>query len=113
MKNNIYLLVAFVSVFAVSCKKVLAPDTPSAFTPDYVFGTEDQAKKAVNNVYAFFNADAFTSRVSNNYAGNTDIEAGGVSSAPDGSRRDIWSFETTTSNSENSSGLEQCLRCHQ
>ncbi|MEO6732938.1 MAG: RagB/SusD family nutrient uptake outer membrane protein [Ferruginibacter sp.] len=100
MKNKIYLIAAAVSLFAVSCKKILQPETPSAFTQDYIFSTEADAKKAVNGVYALFNTDAFTSRVSNNYAGNTDVEVGGVATGTDGARRDIWSFEATASNSE-------------
>src|SRR6185436_16553530 len=100
MKKNIYIIAAFVSLALVSCKKILEPETPSQFSQEYIFSTETDAKKAVNGVYALFNQDAFTSRVSNNYCMNTDVEAGGVSAAPDGSRRDIWSFETTTANSE-------------
>src|SRR5688572_22805040 len=100
MKRNIYLFAAVVSLFPVSCKKILQPETPSSFNQEYIFSTEADAKKAVNSVYALFNGDAFTSRVSNNYAGNTDIEAGGVAAAPDGSRRDIWSFEATSANNE-------------
>ena len=52
------------SMVFVSCKKVLEPDTPSAFTQQYIFGNVDDAKKAINGVYALFNQDAFTSRVS-------------------------------------------------
>src|SRR6187549_74418 len=100
MKNKILILAVLISLFSVSCKKILQPETPSSFTQDYIFSTEADAKKAVNSVYALFNADAFTSRVSNNYAGNTDVEAGGVAAAPDGGRRDIWSFEATPANTE-------------
>ncbi|MES2772796.1 MAG: RagB/SusD family nutrient uptake outer membrane protein [Bacteroidota bacterium] len=100
MKNSIYLIAAAVTLFSVSCKKILQPDTPSSFNQEYIFSTEVDAKKAVNSVYALFNQDAFTSRVSNNYTGNNDVEVGGVAAAPDGSRRDIWSFEATSSNSE-------------
>lgn len=100
MKKNIYIAIAVVSIFSISCKKILQPETPSAFTQDYIFSSEADAKKAVNGVYAMFNADAFTSRVSNNYTGNTDVEAGGASSGPDGGRRDIWTYECTAANSE-------------
>jgi len=100
MKKYIYIIATLTSLASVSCKKILSPDTPSSFPPEYVFGTEADSKKAVNAVYAMFNADAFTSRVSNNYAGNTDVEAGGASGAADGSRRDIWTFEATPANAE-------------
>ena len=81
-----------------SCKKFLTADSPSNFDPEFVFGSEADAKKAVNSVYALFNQDAYTSRLSNNFTGNTDIECGGVAASPDNSRRDIWSFEATPSN---------------
>jgi hypothetical protein len=101
MKRLIYLSITVLTVFSIaSCKKILEPETPSYFTADYLFNNEVDAKKALNAVYALFNQDAYTSRVSNNYGGNTDVEVGGVSSAPDGARRDIWSFEATSSNSE-------------
>src|SRR5215218_3028813 len=100
MKRIAFFSLSILTLAAVSCKKVLEPDTPSSFTEEYIFSTEVDAKKAVNSVYALFNGDPFTSRVSTNYAGNTDVEAGGVAAAPDGGRRDIWSFEATSSNSE-------------
>ena len=100
MKSYLYSAVLFILLLSVSCKKILQPETPSSFGQQYIFSTEADAKKAVNGVYALFNADAFTSRVSNNYTGNTDVEVGGVAAAPDGSRRDIWSFEATSANSE-------------
>ena len=98
MKNNLYISFVFVLLFGVSCKKILQPDTPSTFTQQYIFGNEADASKAVNSVYALFNQDAFTSRVSNAFGPNTDVEAGGVAAAPDNSRRDIWSYETTPAN---------------
>jgi len=97
-KLFLFLWVAFAAVTMVSCKKYLVSNSPSDFIPDYVFGNEADAKKAVNSVYALFNQDAFTSRVSNIFTGNTDIECGGVGASPDNSRRDIWSFECTPSN---------------
>src|SRR5215207_10029442 len=100
MKRLLYFLIAFASLLFVSCKKFLTSDSPSKFPQEYVFGSEEDAKKSVNMVYALFNTDAFTSRLSTNFAGNTDVEVGGVASAPDGARRDIWSFEATTSNGD-------------
>jgi starch-binding outer membrane protein, SusD/RagB family len=100
MKRLIYIALTITALSSISCKKILEPETPSYFTQDYVFGNITDANKAVNSVYAMFNADAYTSRVSTNYAGNTDVEVGGVASAPDGGRRDIWSFEATSGNSE-------------
>ena len=98
MKPIIILSLAITVLSAVSCKKILQPDTPSAFTEDYIFGNETDARKAVNGVYALFNGDPYTSRVSTNFAANTDVEAGGVAASPDNNRRDIWSFEATPNN---------------
>lgn len=98
MKRNILIGLALTSLLAVSCRKVLEPETPSVFTQEYIFGNEADAAKAVYSVYALFNQDAYTSRVSNNFTGNTDVENGGVGASPDNSRRDIWSFEATAEN---------------
>jgi len=100
MKRNILLGIVVSSLVFASCKKVLQPDTPSTFTQQYIFSNEADAKKAVNSVYALFNQDAFTSRVSNNFTGNSDIEVGQVSGSPDNSRRDIWSFEASSANQD-------------
>lgn len=96
MKTRI-LAASFViaALSLASCKKFLDPETPSLFTDTYIFSTESDASKAVNSVYALFNQDAFTSRVSNSWANNTDVEMGGVAGAPDLGRRDIWSFQAT------------------
>ncbi|MBC7948798.1 MAG: RagB/SusD family nutrient uptake outer membrane protein [Chitinophagaceae bacterium] len=100
MKRIAIFSLAAASLIAVSCKKILDPDTPSSFTQEYIFSNESDASKAVSSIYALFNQDAFTSRVSNNFTGNTDIEGGGVSGSPDNSRRDIWSFECTPANGD-------------
>lgn len=100
MKRIIIYSLALVTLTTVSCKKFLDADSPSSFTQEYIFSNETDAAKAVYSVYALFNQDAFTSRVSNNFAGNSDVEVGSVSSSPDNSRRDIWSFETTPANGD-------------
>lgn len=100
MKKILIIIIAFTAVTLVSCKKYLTSNSPSNFDPEFVFGSEADAKKAVNSVYALFNQDAYTSRLSNNFAGNTDVECGGVAASPDNSRRDIWSFECTPANGD-------------
>ncbi len=101
MKKIIFFF-GFLAMVAVlpSCKKFLVADSPSNFDPEFVFGSEADAKKSVNSIYALFNQDAYTSRLSNNFAGNSDIEVGGVAASPDNSRRDIWSFEATPGNAD-------------
>lgn len=101
MKRIIYFSITCFALLFVSCKKYLTSDSASRFPEEYVFGSESDAKKSVNMVYALFNQDAFTSRVSTLFAGNTDVEVGNsVGASPDGARRDLWSFEATTSNAD-------------
>src|SRR5690606_550319 len=103
MKTYIKFILAItvISFTAGSCKKFLTTDdSASDFTQDYIFSNVSDASKAVYSVYALFNQDAFTSRLSNNFTGNTDVEIGGVGAAPDNGRRDIWSFEATDANGD-------------
>jgi starch-binding outer membrane protein, SusD/RagB family len=101
MKRIIYILIAISCLPFAACKKYLVSNSASRFTEEYVFGTESDARKSVNMVYALFNQDAFTSRVSTLFAGNTDVEVGSaVGASPDGARRDLWSFEATSSNND-------------
>ena len=97
MKRIIIYTLAAVAILVTSCNKFLDTDSPSAFTDTYIFANETDAQKAVMSIYALFNQDAFTSRISNVFTGNTDIECGGVGAAPDNSRRDIWSLEAKLS----------------
>ncbi len=84
-----------------SCEDFLDTTSPSSFTQQYIFNSETDAARAVNAIYALFNQDAYTSRLSNNFMGNTDIEMGGAnSSAGDNGRRDIWTFEAKDQNSD-------------
>jgi starch-binding outer membrane protein, SusD/RagB family len=100
MRRIIIFALVIVSLAGVSCKKYLDAESPSVFTQADIFDNVNDATKAVNGIYAMFNQDAFTSRVSNNFTGNTDMEVGSVGASPDGSRRDIWSFEANPSNSD-------------
>lgn len=93
-------LAVVMAVLLPCCKKFLKTDSPSNFTQDYIFATPADASKAVYGIYALFNTDAFTSRLSTNWMGNTDMMVGGVAAAPDNGRRDIWSFETTDTNGD-------------
>ncbi len=100
MKYIIIFSAVAVMLGLAACTKILDTNSPSDFTTALVFSNTTEAQKAVSGVYALFNQDAFTSRVSNNFTGNTDIECGGVGAAPDNSRRDIWSFECGDGNAD-------------
>ncbi|MCX6236080.1 MAG: RagB/SusD family nutrient uptake outer membrane protein [Bacteroidia bacterium] len=97
MKKVIIYTLAAVAILVTACNKFLTTDSPSAFTDTYIFANETDAQKAVMSVYALFNQDAFTSRISNVFTGNSDIECGAPSAAPDNSRRDVWSLEAKLS----------------
>lgn len=93
MKKIIVFILSLTVLFATSCEDYLNTDSPSAFTDAYIFSNVEDAQKAVMSIYAMFNQDSYTSRLSNVFTGNSDIEHGGVGAAPDGSRRDVWSLE--------------------
>ena len=100
MKYFIFFSAVAVMTGLAACTKILDTNSPSDFTSAVVFSNTTEAQKAVSGVYALFNQDAFTSRVSNNFTGNSDIEFGGAGAAPDNSRRDIWTFECTDANAD-------------
>lgn len=101
MKYRSFYILFAILFASTSCNDYLDTNTLSVFTQGYIFEHEEDAYKAIKGVYALFNQDAYTSRVSNNFTGNTDVECGAISStAPDNSRRDIWAFESTPANAD-------------
>ncbi|MCF3109698.1 RagB/SusD family nutrient uptake outer membrane protein [Niabella sp. CC-SYL272] len=103
MKNKLSLYIystLCITAASTSCKKFLDTDSPSNFTQEYIYANSNEAVKGVYSIYALFNQDAFTSRLSDSFIPNTDVEVGGVGSAPDNSRRDIWSMEATDANGD-------------
>lgn len=94
MNNKIkYTVVFLATILMVSCNDFLDVESPSSFDANYVFSNSTDAKKVLMGAYALFSEDPYTSRMSNVFQQNTDVEASGVSAAPDGSRRDVWSLE--------------------
>jgi len=92
-KRIIYIAALYAAMIFPSCNDYLTVDSPSSFDTDYVFSNTDDAKKMVLGVYALFAEDTYTSRMSNVFMQNTDVEANTVGANPDGSRRDIWSLQ--------------------
>jgi hypothetical protein len=91
------LSVAILSTLGSCEKDFLEPESLSTFDKNFVFSNVDDARNAVNAMYAHFNQDAFRSRLSNNMTGNTDIEhSSGWTS--DGDRYQIWRLDAVTSN---------------
>ena len=76
-----------------ACQDFLTVESPSQFDTDYVFSNEVDAKKVLLGAYQLFCEDPFTSRMSQVWAQNTDIECIAPSEKPDGSRRDVWSLQ--------------------
>jgi hypothetical protein len=94
MKNRYTILLLSITVLlTTSCEDFLSPEAPSSFYPDYVFANSGDAKKVLLGVYALFATDDYTSRMSNVWMQNTDVEATAPGANPDGTRRDIWSLQ--------------------
>ena len=94
MKIKQYLTVLIAAAFTLSsCSDFLEPESESNFDETYVFSNAGDAKKMVMGVYALFTQDSYTSRMSNVWMQNTDVEVQAPSALPDGSRRDVWSLQ--------------------
>jgi len=76
MKKILYIIFTGVTLFSLgSCNDFLNVESPSAFTDDYICSSTDDARKMLLGAYSPFTEDAFTSRMSNIWALNTDVEA--------------------------------------
>jgi starch-binding outer membrane protein, SusD/RagB family len=92
MKKYIILIISVAMIFS-SCNDFLKVESPSTFDANYVFSNSGDAKKMVMGVYSLFAQDSYTSRMSNVWMQNTDVEVTAPGALPDGSRRDIWSLQ--------------------
>jgi hypothetical protein len=98
MKIKNILMVTTVLILS-ACSDFLEPDSLSTFDTEYVYSNVDDARKGVNAIYSYFGQDAFRSRLSNNMAGNTDIEhQSGWSNG--GDRYQIWDLNALASNKD-------------
>jgi len=95
MKINKYISIIALAIVGslTSCGDLMNPTSLSNFDAEYVFSNPDDAKKAVLSVYSMFAQDSYTSRMSNAWMQNTDVEVTAPGAAPDGSRRDIWTLQ--------------------
>jgi len=92
-KFNI-LFLCFVSLLTTSCSDFLNPPAPSSFDSDFVFSNSDDAKKVLLGAYALFNTDDYSSRMSNVWMQNTDVEATAPSTTVTfNDRRAIWALQ--------------------
>ncbi len=91
--KTIYISI-ITSIILTSCANFLDVDSPSSFSPSYVFSNVEDCKKALLGAYQQFNYDPYTSRMSTVWMQNTDVEAiGGSETASSGHRSSIWSLE--------------------
>ena len=94
MKNIKLTVLALACVcITAGCDSFLNVESPSQFDTSYVFSNETDALKVLLGAYEEFDQDAFSSRMANVWAQNTDVECIAPGAAPDGSRRDVWSLQ--------------------
>jgi len=89
-------MLATASIAVTACDDTLDVDSPSSQDATFVYSSTEHATKALNSVYVLFCEDPFTSRMSNVWMQNTDIE---VSAPSEGSpaandRRSIWGLQS-------------------
>lgn len=94
MKISKYILGIFcIAMLFSSCEDFLEVEAPSSFDADYVFSNTEDTKMMLMGVYQLFAQDSYTSRMSNVWMQNTDVETMQPAANPDGSRRDVWSLQ--------------------
>ncbi|PZX13688.1 putative outer membrane starch-binding protein [Breznakibacter xylanolyticus] len=75
MKNKLLYILAVGSALSLtSCEDYLSPESPSSFETEYVFSSTEDAYKMIMGAYAPFAQDPYTSRMSNVFLQNTDVE---------------------------------------
>src|SRR5690554_728854 len=84
---------ACVALLGTACEDYLDVEAPSSFDADYVFSNKEDARMMLMGVYKLFAEDTYTSRMSNVWMQNTDVETMQPAANPDGSRRDVWSLQ--------------------
>ena len=93
MKKKILYIVAFTaSLGFTSCEDTLNTEDLSTDNMTYLCSNPTDARKMVDNVYAYFCEDSYTSRMSTNWMQNTDVEVGWIDkeNAEKGDRRSVW-----------------------
>lgn len=96
MKIKYTSIFALVLIAFTSCQDFLDVDSPSTFSPEYVFSNPEDCKKVLLGAYQQFNYDPYTSRMSTVWMQNTDVEAvQGSEQASSGHRSSIWSLEAS------------------
>lgn len=95
---NKYIILAVAGGLSLaSCSDFLDTDHPSEQDPTLTFSNTEDATLAINGVYVKFCEDPFTSRMSNVWMQNTDVETQTPSAGnPSGGHRsDLWGLQAT------------------
>lgn len=92
-----YILIALGFLTFSSCDDFLDVSSPSQADTEFVFSNTEDAEKVLMGVYVKFCEDPFTSRMSNVWMQNTDVECMSPSAGiPNGGHRsDIWSLQAS------------------
>lgn len=95
IKSILLLLVGLLTIS--SCSDFLNVDSPSQADTDFVFSNTEDAQKVLMGVYAKFAEDPFSSRMSNVWMQNTDVECMAPNAGvPNGGHRsDIWGLQAS------------------
>lgn len=98
MNNKILYIAIFLGGLLCttsSCEDFLDTESLSNDNLEYLCSNPTDARKMINHVYAFFCEDSYTSRMSNNWMQNTDVEFASINKAQalaHNDRRGIWSI---------------------
>ena len=97
MKKRLLYIAAIISTMflSTSCNDFLDTETLSNDSQEYLCSNPTDARKMVNHIYSFFCEDTYTSRMSNAWMQNTDVEMFFVSKAQaiaHNDRRGIWAL---------------------
>lgn len=95
-KKYFYMAALALTLGLTSCEDTLDTESLSTDNLEYLCSNPTDARKMVDNVYAYFCEDTYTSRMSTNWMQNTDVEVGFLTKAntEEASRRGIWALDT-------------------
>jgi hypothetical protein len=101
MKKNIFYIIALAATVGfTSCNDTLETESLSTDNLEYLCSNPTDARKMIDNVYAYFAEDTYTSRMSTNWMQNTDVEVGYInkSQSTGSDRRAVWALNASQFN---------------
>lgn len=101
MKKIFLSIAALATLGMSSCTKFLEVNSPSTLTEEVMYSSESEAYRAILGVYAVLGHNRLYGQQTSLYYGyNNDIEFGTTSATPEDTRRGLWDYTATPSNSE-------------